>query len=378
MIDMTKIQEMLTAQIFDIFVYKIILSVFILVVFFYLKNFFTNIVFKIFNFFFSKKGITLGEKFLDPFAFLFVILGFYLSISILSISNNIDNIALHIIKSLSYIGFAWILFILIDTLAKEAGTTLVDGKTHIRSELANFIIKFLKTIIIFLTVIGILNEWNYNVSAILASLGLGGLAFALAAKETVANLFGSMVILWDKPFEHGDTIEFLGTEGSVIEIGLRSTTIRTFTNALVTVPNAKLANESITNWSKRKVGRLIKFEIGLRYDSDSKNIKNAITDIKNTLIENDKISKELDGFDKPTLVKQNDLLGYKDLLAVNLSSFGNSSINILIHCFSVTIDYNEWLETKEELMFKIMDILKNNNLDFAFPSQSIYIEKEVN
>ncbi len=344
------------------------------------RNLVTRWVFGILEFIAGKTKTNLDNRILanskEAMAYMVGLFGFYGGVSILTLSTSQQAVASHLIATLFYVGFAWFLFILVDIFAMEISRTLSGSRKKVRGEMVNFIIKFLKSIVVLALLIGVLDEWEYNVSAIIASLGIGGLAFALAAKDTIANLFGSMMILWDKPFEHGNWIDAAGTEGTVVEIGLRSTTIRTFANALVTVPNSKLANETITNWSKRRIGRQIKMQIGVRYDSKPSDIKNAIEAIRSYLLHHEGISKEIDLEDNNPLISRNDYEGNKDTLLVHLDSFGESSINILIYCFSVTVNWFEFMVLKEEVMYKFMEIIAENNLDFAFPSQTIYLEQQ--
>jgi len=312
----------------------------------------------------------------EAISYLIGVTGLAIALSILSLSPEKSKTVSHLIATLYYIGFSWVLFVFVDVFAKEISKKLTGGRKKVRSEMVNFIIKFFKSVVVLAALIVIFGEWEYDVSAIVTSLGLGGLAFALAAKDTIANLFGSMVILWDKPFEHGDWIMTSSVEGTVVEIGLRSTTVRTFTNALTTVPNASLANESITNWTKRQIGRQIKMEIGVTYGSKRENIKKAVDQIRTMLMEHEGIAKNLNIEDDIPLISKNDLVGNKDTLIVHMDGFGPSSINILVYCFSVTVNWLEWLKVKEDVMYKIMEILEANELEFAFPSQSIYIEKQ--
>lgn len=165
----------------------------------------------------------------------------------------------------------------------------------------------------------------------------------------------------------------------MVEIGLRVTTIRTFDNALISVPNATLANSDVKNWSKRSVGRRIKMNIGVKYDSKREDIQNAIKEIRSMLenhpnIATEKLEYELEN-KKRYLVSEDDVYGVKKTLLVYLDEFASSSINILVYCFSTTVVWAEWLEVKEDVMLKIMGILERNNLEFAFPSLSIYEEK---
>ena len=150
------------------------------------------------------------------------------------------------------------------------------------------------------------------------------------------------------------------------------------------VPNSLLANSSVRNWNRRKRGRRIRMQIGVTYDSTPDQIRACVQDIKTMLINHPQIAK--DGDERPPLshyeldLKQNivsldDLLGYKSNLFVVLDEFADSSINILVYCFSTTVNWGEWLDVRQDVMLKIMDIIASHNLSFAFPSQSLYIEE---
>ncbi|MDA3908375.1 MAG: mechanosensitive ion channel family protein, partial [Sulfurimonas sp.] len=211
--------------------------------------------------------------------------------------------------------------------------------------------------------------------------GIGGFAVALAAKDSLANFFGTLSILISDVFSQGDWIVIDGEEGTVVEIGLRVTTLRTFDNAIIAIPNSILANKGVKNWNKRSLGRRIKMNIGVKYDSKPSDIKNAIKEIRHMLENNPRIATLNTEYDysyskRSKLVSKDDELGVKRTLLVYLDEFSGSSINILIYCFSKSVVWSEWLGTKEDIMYKIMEILEKNSLEFAFPSMSIYKENE--
>jgi MscS family membrane protein len=255
----------------------------------------------------------------------------------------------------------------------------LKDKKKIRSELVNFSIKIFKVIILVILLFLYLKYINVDITAIIASLGIGGLAIALAAKETLSNFFGSINILMDNSFSQGDWIKTSLVEGTVVELGMRSTTIRTFDNALITVSNSKLANDKIINWSKRLIGRRIKFKLGLTYNSKREDVKKVIADIENLLKNHSGIATEKTNFNSNKksnrLIKKEDLYGVKKTLLVYLDSYNDSSIDILVYCFTRTTDWIEWLEVKEDVLFNIWEIVEKNNCDFAFPTQTIYYEK---
>ena len=129
----------------------------------------------------------------------------------------------------------------------------------------------------------LLVQLGFDIKGVIASLGIGGIAIALAAKDTLTNFFGSLNIITDNSFSQGDWIEAGEVEGTVVDIRMRTTRIRTFENAMITVPNAQLANMSILNWSKRVIGRRIKMSLGITYDSKMSDIESLANDIKEML-----------------------------------------------------------------------------------------------
>jgi MscS family membrane protein len=222
-----------------------------------------------------------------------------------------------------------------------------------------------------------------NLTAVLSGLGIGGFAIALAAKDSLANFFGTLSILFSDMFSQGDWIDVDGKEGTVVEIGLRVTTLRTFDNAIISIPNAVIANNDVKNWNRRSLGRRIKMKIGVKYDSNPAMLRKTIEDIytmldKHPSIANKDTSFNYNGKQSTRVVRsRDDDKGVKKTLLVFLDEFDASSINILIYCFAKTIEWKEWLAVKQDVMFEIMDIMQKNNIEFAFPSLSVYHENEL-
>lgn len=252
----------------------------------------------------------------------------------------------------------------------------IKNSLVLRNEIVNLAIKVINGLLILLATMAILKIVGVDLTAVLSGLGIAGAAVAFAAKDSIANVFGSIAILAGDIFEQGDWIETANEEGTVVEIGLRATTIRTFDNALISVPNVELSNSSVKNWTRRRIGRRIKMNIGVTYESDFSDIKQAIQEIKEMLREHPGIANEhttfMDAGRQSKLVSIEDLKGIKRTTLVYMDEFAGSSINILVYCFSRTVDWAEWLETKEDVMFKIAHILKQNKLEFAYPTMMIY------
>ncbi len=287
-----------------------------------------------------------------PLRFAFLLLALYSFVSILYLRNNIINLLL---GSLVIYNFFWIIWSILTSLQGAIYKATNHLSKDLSNELTHFIIRVIKLLVWFAGVSSILSLWGINVTALVASLGLGGLAFALAAKDTAANLFGSIALLIDKSIKIGDWIKVDGVEGIVEDIGMRTTKIRTFQKSLVVVPNQIVATSHIENFSRRDIRR-IKMTIGLTYDTTSKQIEQIIKEIKNMLQNHQGIDKE-------------------QTMLVNFDEFADSSKNIFIYTFTNTANWQEYLNIKEDINYKISQIVENNGSSFAFPSQSIYIEK---
>jgi len=223
----------------------------------------------------------------------------------------------------------------------------------IPERLLPFLNTVVKYLIVALGAIFILQELNFDVAALIASLGVVGIGISLASQDTVANLFGFAAIVTDNPFEVGDFIKTPDVSGVVEQVGMRSTRVRQLDQALVTVPNNLLSNAVVLNWSRLQKRR-INFTIGLTYDATSQQIKAFVHHVREML-------KEAEDVDPETVV-------------VHFVEFGASSLDVLVICQVLLPDWGEFTARKEQLYLEIMEIVENLGLGFAFPSQSVYIE----
>jgi MscS family membrane protein len=296
-----------------------------------------------------------------------------------------DFLYIEVISNLFDIIYSFVLTILIyrivNVIADVKLNSIESANTKVKNEVINVGIKILNFVIFLFGLLIALYFAGVNLTAVLSGLGIGGFAVALAAKDTLANFFGTLSILFSDMFSQGDWIVVDNQEGVVIEIGLRVTTLRTFDNALISIPNGILANKEVKNWDKRSLGRRIKMSVGIKYDSKSQDIKNAVAQIREMLDKHPDIATKNTQHNYTykkhgvKLVSKDDSLGIKKLLFVHLDEFADSSINILIYCFTKSVRWDDWLSTKEDVLHKIMEILEKNSLEFAFPSLSIYNEK---
>lgn len=289
----------------------------------------------------------------EPLRFVFIILGVFFAFQNLNLSGAAGEVADNTTRSLIAIAIFWCLRNAITPL----GVLLQELETVLTGEMVDWLITGAKWTIVFVGAATILQLWGIQVGPIIAGFGLFGVAVALGAQDLFKNLIGGLSILVEKRFSKGDWIKVDGVvEGTVEAIGFRSTHIRRFDKAPVFVPNTELSNAAITNFSAM-THRRIYWTIGLEYSSSAKQLAAVCNGIR------DYISTHED-YAQPPEVAQ----------FVRVDSFGSSSIDVMLYCFTKTTDWGEWLEVKEALAFKVKEIVEESGTGFAFPSQSIYVE----
>jgi len=250
----------------------------------------------------------------------------------------------------------WFLWRLIEgSAAHLASQTGHAGEAMVDTQIVPFIAKTLKAFLVITGVLVIAQNLGYSISGLIASLGIGGIAVAMAARDTIANIFGSLMILIDRPFSIGHWIRTKDFEGVVEQIGFRSTRIRTFSKTLVNVPNSILANMVIDNidaMPKRRVS----MRIGLTYDAPRDKLQAAIDGIEAIL-------KAHAGIDQ-------------DFSMVRFDEFADSSLSILLYYFTKSTRWDEHLQVRQEVNLQIMALLEKLGLDFAFPTRTVYIQQD--
>jgi MscS family membrane protein len=268
--------------------------------------------------------------------------------------------------------YLWIIFKVLDSVVVVQLDKFSQKNRELRKELVNLGIQISKGLFIIIAVSLLLNRFGISITALMSTLGIGGLAFALAAKDSLSNLLGGVTLLVDNVFSLGDWVKIGEVEGTAVQIGLRSTTIRTFDNALITIPNSVISVSSVRNWNRRAIGRRIKMRVGVTYESNMDDIRQAIEDIRTMLKDHTEIANPKEQFgDKRKqfrFTSREDTQGIKSTQLVYMDRFNDFSIDILIYCFSRSVDWTQWLEVKEDVLFKIAEILKQNNLEFAYPT----------
>lgn len=353
-------------EIKDIFAYEIlgnslsrwIFSVLTFILFFMLRKQITKLVQNILNKISDSLQSSTNTPFFNtihkPLRWIILLVGFNISISTLHFDNETDKFLITLSHSFRIFLFAWILFLVVDFL--YSGSKLLIRKKHNQSfyNFMNLSRKFVKIIIAIVSIIFFLDLWGYNVNGLVASLGLVGMAVALAAQDTTKNIFGALMIFADTPFKVGDWIQTPQAEGTIEEIGMRSTKVRTFEDSLISLPNGIVANAAITNYSAM-TKRRIKFYLGLTYSTTPSQMKNILKEMRE-LLQNDP------DIDQKTIF-------------VNFTDYNSSSLDLFCYFFTKTTIWGEYLSIRERINLEFMQIVHDNGASFAFPSQSIYIEK---
>ncbi|CAA6798785.1 MAG: Potassium efflux system KefA protein / Small-conductance mechanosensitive channel [uncultured Sulfurovum sp.] len=334
---------------------NIIAAIASLIIFFTLRKLFATLVIKVLQPLTKRTKNYYDDRILSalkgPLSFVFLTIGFRLFFALLDIDTPFIK---KFIDTMVLFNVFWAIYALVHALRGAVYHFTERFNPALSYEMGNFILTIIRGVILAVALGTILQYWGINVAGLVAGLGIGGLAFALAAKDTAANLFGSIALLLDKSIRIGEWIKIGDVEGTVEDIGMRTTKIRAFGKSLITLPNQVIANSPIQNFSRRGVRR-IKMTIGLTYNTSSEQMENILTDIK-------------------TMLRTHEGIAQKETMLVNFSSFDDSSLGIFIYTFTSTANWAKYMEIKEDVNLKIMKIVEDNKSEFAFPSQSLYVE----
>ena len=260
-----------------------------------------------------------------------------------------------LIKSYFYLAVFWSLADAITPVRDFVG----EKYDFLTPTLRNWIFRTLKFIAYLVGVVSVLELWGVDAASIIAGLGLFSVALALGAQNFFKNLIGGLLIIGEKRFKQGDWINIEGVaEGEVEKIDFRSTLIRRFDKAPIFVPNSVLSDSEIINFSEMPFRR-IRFNVGLIYQTTPETILNIRKDIEDYVAKND----DLVNADEATTT-------------IRVTQFNDSSIDLLIYCFTKSTRWYDYTKAKEDLILEIIKIVKNNGSDFAYPTQTIHLEKD--
>jgi len=296
---------------------------------------------------------TFVRSLIGPVRFLPIVLGFFFASYYMTFESETREFVNNINRTLITILIFWTIHQIIEPVSYVLSGL---GKILTR-ELISWIVKSIKILIFILGAAAVLELWGIKIGPIIAGLGLFGVAVALGAQDLFKNLISGILVLVEKRFKMGDWILVEGIiEGIVEKIGFRSTVIRKFDKSIAIIPNFQFAENAVINISQT-TNWIISWTINLQYDSTVDQLKTVRNEIESYIKTNEDFKPEL-GF------------------AVRVDSFAESSIDMYVRCFTKTDDWDEWLAVKERLAIQIKQIVEKNKASFAFPSQSIYVEKK--
>jgi MscS family membrane protein len=286
-----------------------------------------------------------------PISWLIVILAWFAIDDAIEVSGKFETYYEYVLKALFCIHMIGVVYYAVDAL----GQVLLQYAAKTESKMDDYLIPFanktLKFLVVVLGVLMVLQSFGLNVMSLMAGLGLGGLALALAAQDTAANLFGSVTILIDNPFQIGDWVKVKDMEGTVEEIGFRSTRVRTFYNSMITIPNAMMAKETIDNMGVRPYRRVRQI-IGIAYETPPDKIKEFC--------------------DRCRYAIKQDATVNPETVVVNFNGYADSQLNVLVQFHLQVFTGPEELERQQTIFIEILKIAAELKVDFAYPTQTVY------
>ena len=298
-----------------------------------------------------------NSAFFIPLKAFFSVLGVYIALLFLrepiNISQELINLMSKIFKIIVIITTSTGIAKSMTPKSSFAKKFIKNNEKELDDSVLNFILKIVRGIIYVIGAFLVITELGYNLNGLVAGLGLGGVIFTLAAQDTAKNLFGGLVIFLDKPFKVGDWIEVGKYEGTVEDMTFRSTRIRVFENALVNIPNSIVAESSIINWSRMEKRRY-KINLVLELDTPLEKVEKIKSEIHKMLENRDAVMD--------------------DTILVKFDEITDNGIDILVYAYTECIDYPSFLSAKENINYKIMQILKKEDVELAYNTQTIQIK----
>lgn len=289
---------------------------------------------------------------------LLFIMGFsiWCAISILPIPITFRPFLIRLLRSFIIVTIFWFLYRAADSIIWIFERYINRSDKRSSPVLSGLLRKTLKIAVVVLEIFMIIKEWGYDVSGFIAGLGVGGLAFSLAAKDAASNLLGSITIMSDKTYSIGDWVQTDKIEGTVEEIGFRSTKIRTFSDALVSVPNSIMSNDPVINWSKMGKRR-VNYTLHIPLDTPADKITTLTTRLKEMLFAHEDINK--------------------DFIVVNITGFGEATLQVMIYYFTKTTSWATYLNISEDVNLKVLKIFEELGV-LIIPPHRMIVENTKN
>jgi MscS family membrane protein len=258
-------------------------------------------------------------------------------------------------KGLGIVAVAWLLLRVIDIVAESLRHRLEEEGRSAAVAVVPAARRTVKVLIVALALLAMLQNLGFNVTGLLAGLGIGGLAVALAAQRTIENFFGGLAVVADQPVRVGDFCSFGGRVGTVEDVGIWSTKVRTLDRTLITIPNGQFSGYELENYARRDRIRLNTM-IGLRYETTPDQLRHVLAGLRKVLLAHPRVTPE------PARVR---FVGY-----------GASSLDLEVFAYVDTQDFNEFLGIREDIFLRFMDVVEQSGTGFAFPSQTVYFGRD--
>lgn len=354
------IEGVLEIDLLSIPMWRIGLSMLMLMLGFSLRGFLLEKCLVPLKLLFGRTETELDDRLLEgvrsPLGWVVNLVAVYFALLFLDPPPALMTVATLVLQTVGTVLVAWVVYKVLDVGMHAMLEYTEQTASEMDDQLVPLVMRVARVVLFVIVGIAIIQQWGYDVTSLIAGLGIGGLAFALAAKPTLSNWFGSLMIFTDRPFKLGDWVRTDVGEGIVEEVGLRSTKIRTFSDTLITVPNADIATRAVENCSAMQKRRL-RSHIGLVYGTSSEQMNVIIDRIQQRILDDERIEDET--------------------MKVYFEGFGASSLDVLVQCWMLTTDYDEFMEIKQTFYLDVMAIVEDAGSGFAFPSQSVYLENAV-
>ncbi len=288
-----------------------------------------------------------------PLRFLVAVIGIWVALTTLDMRDEINRVVHTIATTLIAVAIFWGIYRIVDVIA-DALVEYTEKDPRFDHNLVRFGRQIAKAVVLIFLFVVIMDQLGYNLNGLLAGLGIGGLAIALAAQDALSNLIGYFVIIGDSPFNIGDFVETDSATGVVENIGFRSTRFRALDQSLIIVPNGTVANSSITNWS-RLTRRRLDMTLGITYTASSEQILSVVQAVREMLDAH------------PSVIE--------DTVFVQFVNFGDSALELRIICYLDRPIWTQFQTAKEDINLRIMQLLHERGVELAFPTQTVVVQQ---
>lgn len=354
------LDDFLAMDFLDIAVWRLASSVGLILVGFVLRGYLLDKLLTPIRLILDKTETEVDEKLLKsvraPLGWLVNLIALYFAVLVLNPPETLERVISLLLQTVGTLIVAWLLWKSINVGVRAMEIRAEETESQMDDQLVPVVRRVLRFFVFIVVGVAVIQQWGYDVTSLIAGLGIGGLAVALAAQNMLSNWFGSLMIFTDRPFQVGDAVKGTFGEGVIEEVGLRSTKVRTYEKTLITVPNSNISSTSVENFSARPVRR-IRTELGLEYGTTEEQMREIIDQVGQLFADHEQVEPET--------------------WVVYFTEFGESGLIVLCQCYALSTDYREWSALRQELYLKIIGVVHDAGSDFAFPSRSLYFQERL-